>query len=150
MKNIKLTGGIFASNPKIVKHIIVHCSATPRGRDVNSDTIRKWHLKRGFRDIGYHFVIRLDGTVETGRPLGMPGAHCKGYNSSSVGVCYVGGLENDAKTPADTRTPAQRMALQSLLRELSRIFPNADIRSHRDFAAKACPCFDATAEYRGL
>lgn len=126
--------------------IIVHCSATPAGRDVMAADIRRWHKKRGFSDIGYHYVIRLDGTVETGRDISRPGAHCLGHNRDSVGVCYVGGCDSDMR-PADTRTPAQRRALYNVLCGLKRRFPEARIVSHRDFAAKACPSFDATAEY---
>ena len=136
--------------PGNVRHIIIHCSATPRGSDIGVPEIRRAHRQRGFRDIGYHFVVRLDGSVEPGRPLGEIGAHCLGKNRVSIGVCYVGGVEADGKTPADTRTPAQREALKMLVDELRRIFPNADVRGHRDFARKACPSFDATAEYASI
>lgn len=132
-----------------VTEIIVHCSATPAGRDVGAAQIRRWHLARGFRDIGYHFVIRLDGTVEPGRPLAMQGAHCPGHNAISVGVCYIGGCDS-RMNPADTRTPAQREALERLIVRLLRLFPGATVHGHRDFAAKACPSFDATSEYEHL
>lgn len=148
MKNLRLVSGPFAANPKLVKFIIVHCSATPRGRDVSAADIRRWHIKRGFRDIGYHFVIRLDGTIEPGRDIGQFGAHCLGKNNCSIGICYVGGLEKVGKKAADTRTPEQKGAMEALLVELLKLFPNAEIRSHRDYAAKACPCFDATSEFR--
>lgn len=147
MKTYSLTEGLFALNPKLVKYIIVHCSATPRGRDIGAAEIRTWHRQRGFKDIGYHFVIRLDGTIEPGRPLGEPGAHCSGKNACSVGICYVGGVEADCRTPADTRTPAQKAALSELIARLRELFPDAEVRGHRDFAAKACPSFDATALY---
>lgn len=129
--------------------IIVHCTATPAGRDVSVSDIDRWHRERGFDCIGYHYVIGLDGTVHTGRPVEHVGAHCKGYNQRSVGVCYVGGVDA-GMSPADTRTPAQRRSLRRLLIELRRRFPGAVVRSHRDFAPKACPCFDATAEYCDL
>lgn len=129
--------------------IIVHCAATPEGRDIGASEIRHWHLKRGFRDIGYHYVIRLDGTVEAGRALGVAGAHCRGHNSDSVGVCYVGGCDRDMK-PKDTRTQAQREALRRLLTDLKRRFPHARITGHREFAAKACPSFDAATEYSDI
>lgn len=133
-----------------ITEVIVHCSATPAGRDVTAADIRRWHKEeRGFADIGYHFVVRLDGRVECGRRLSVAGAHCRGHNSRSVGVCYVGGIGSDGR-PADTRTPAQRQALLGLLTALRRRFPGASIHGHRDFAAKACPSFDATAEYRNL
>ncbi len=97
--------------------------------------------------IGYHFVVLRNGTVETGRPLTQPGAHCKGHNSTSIGVCYIGGLSADGTQPQDTRTPEQKTALTNLLTKLKERFPDATIRSHRDFAKKDCPCFDATREY---
>lgn len=135
---------------RLITELIVHCSATPAGRDVTASDIRHWHREeRGFADIGYHFVVRLDGRVECGRPLAVAGAHCRGHNSRSVGVCYVGGISSDGR-PADTRTPAQRQALLGLLMALRCRFPCASIHGHRDFAPKACPCFDATAEYRLL
>lgn len=117
-----------------------------RARQSAAD-IRRWHRQRGFSDIGYHFVVRLDGTIEAGRPLELPGAHCRGHNLRSIGVCYVGGLDS-AGRPADTRTPAQRASLLRLLTAIHLAHPRAAIRGHRDFAAKACPCFDATREYR--
>lgn len=136
---------------RTINEIIVHCSASPEGLNVTAADIRRWHTAgNGWSDIGYHFVVRIDGTVEPGRPLAQPGAHCRGHNARSVGICYVGGLGADGRTPKDTRTPAQRAALLSLLRELKQQFPAAAIHGHRDFAAKACPSFDATAEYAGL
>ncbi len=133
-----------------IKEIIVHCSATPEGRDFTVADIDRWHRARGFRGIGYHWVVYRDGTVHSGRPEGTPGAHCTGHNSRSVGVCYIGGVAKDGKTPKDTRTPAQRASLLTLLRLLRSRYPKARIHGHRDFAAKACPSFDATTEYRGL
>lgn len=133
-----------------INEIIIHCSATPEGRDHTAADIDRWHRQRGFAGIGYHFVVRLDGRVETGRPLERIGAHCSGHNAHSIGVCYIGGVLKDGKTPADTRTPAQREALFRLLRELKRRFPQASIHAHRDFAAKACPSFDATREYADI
>lgn len=134
-----------------ITEIIVHCTATPEGRDVSVDTIRRWHVSgNGWSDIGYHYVIALDGTVNTGRPLERPGAHCAGHNARSIGVCYVGGLAADGHTPRDTRTPSQRRALLGLLRELKKKYPGAAIRGHRDYSSKACPCFDATREYQSL
>lgn len=134
-----------------ITEIIVHCTATPEGRDVSVDTIRRWHVSgNGWSDIGYHYVIALDGTVNTGRPLERSGAHCAGHNARSIGVCYVGGLAADGHTPRDTRTPSQRRALLGLLRELKKKYPSAAIRGHRDYSSKACPCFDATREYQSL
>jgi N-acetylmuramoyl-L-alanine amidase len=132
-------------NRKITE-IIVHCSATPALRDVSAATIDLWHRKRGFYCIGYHFVVRLDGTIENGRDINKIGAHCLGHNAHSIGICYVGGCDADLN-PADTRTPAQKKALIELLQRLKNLYPNASIFGHRDFAPKACPCFDAKSEY---
>ena len=129
--------------------IIVHCSATPEGRDVSVADIDRWHRERGFDGIGYHYVVYIDGSVHEGRPLNKVGAHCKGHNAHSIGICYVGGVDLNGK-PKDTRTLAQKDALVNLLMRLKRRFPKAVIRGHRDFAAKACPSFDATKEYAGI
>ena len=130
--------------------IIVHCSATPEGKDFTVDDITRWHKARGFKTIGYHFVIYRDGTIHGGRPVNEIGAHCVGHNANSIGICYIGGLAADGKTPKDTRTDAQKLSLRNLLSQLKKSYPAATIRGHRDFAAKACPSFDATKEYCNL
>jgi len=133
-----------------IRKIIVHCSATPAGRDIGAAYIRRLHVhERGFRDIGYHYVIRLDGSVETGRELERAGAHCTGQNATSVGICYVGGLDSRYR-PADTRTPAQKRTLAALIAALKLKFPHAEVFGHRDFARKSCPCFNARKEYELL
>ncbi len=132
-----------------ITEIIVHCTATPAGRPVSVADVDAWHRARGFSGIGYHYLVGLDGAVGAGRPERMAGAHCRVRNATSVGVCYVGGIDADG-SPADTRTAAQRAALDRLLRRLTARYPGARIRGHCDFAAKSCPCFDATAEYRHL
>lgn len=132
-----------------IKEIIVHCTATKALPHINVNDVRRWHMERGFSDIGYHYLVLVDGSIEVGRPLSIAGAHCKGHNAHSIGICYVGGV-NAKSVPADTRTPAQREALRNLLISLKRQFPQAVIYGHRDFAAKACPCFDATKEYAYL
>lgn len=133
-----------------INEIIVHCSATPKGRDFTVADITNWHKQRGFKTIGYHYVVYRDGSVHVGRPVEQVGAHCVGHNANSIGVCYIGGLAADGKTPEDTRTIAQKDALVLLLNKLKRDFPLATIHGHRDFAQKACPSFDATKEYKGL
>ena len=130
-----------------ITDIIIHCSATPEGKSFTVADIDRWHRQRGFAQIGYHYVIYLDGSVHKGRPITQVGAHCQGHNSHSIGICYIGGLATDNKTPKDTRTEAQKQAMLNLLKELRAKFPTATIRGHRDFAAKACPSFDATKEY---
>ena len=133
-----------------INEIIVHCAATREGRDFTVEDITRWHKARGFATIGYHYVIYRDGSIHEGRPLEQIGAHCAGHNKHSIGICYIGGCASDGKTPKDTRTPEQKEALLSLLRRLKARFPNATIHGHRDFAAKACPSYDAFREYRQL
>ena len=135
---------------RTIREIIVHCSATPEGKDFTIDDIRKWHKLRGFADIGYHYVVYRDGSVHVGRDVDLIGAHCTGHNAQSIGVCYIGGCDKDGKTPKDTRTGKQIDALFDLLVQLRSIYPNARIYGHRDFANKACPSFDATKEYKKL
>ena len=131
-----------------INKIIIHCSATVEGKHVTVQQIRDWHVNgRGWRDIGYHYVIYLDGTVHKGRPLEQAGAHTSGHNANSIGVCYIGGLAADGKTPKDTRTPQQKASLINLIDELRVRFPNATVHGHREFAAKACPCFDVAKEF---
>ena len=126
---------------RTIDKIIIHCSDTPDGRAVTVDEIRRWHKERGFSDIGYHYVIMLDGSVRNGRPLEQAGAHCKGQNAHSIGICYVGGCDLNRR-PKDTRTDAQKTAMAGLIRELKRRFPTATIHGHNEFANKACPSFD--------
>ena len=133
-----------------INEIIIHCAATREGRDFTVEDITRWHKARGFATIGYHYVIYRDGSIHEGRPLEQIGAHCVGHNKHSIGICYIGGCASDGKTPKDTRTPEQKEALLALLRRLKARFPNATIHGHRDFAAKACPSFDAFREYRQL
>lgn len=135
---------------RAIREIIVHCSATPEGKDYTIDDIKKWHKQRGFSDIGYHYVVYRDGSVHVGRDVDLIGAHCTGHNTGSIGVCYIGGCDKDGKTPKDTRTGKQIDALFDLLVQLRSIYPNARIYGHRDFANKACPSFDATKEYKNL
>ena len=135
---------------RAITEIIVHCSATAEGKQFTVADIDRWHRERGFRKIGYHYVIYLDGSVHAGRSESETGAHCLEHNARSIGVCYVGGCAAVGRTPKDTRTPQQKAALAALLRDLRRRYPGAKIHGHRDFAAKACPSFDATEEYRRL
>lgn len=133
-----------------INKIIVHCSATPEGREVTVEEIDKWHKANGWKGIGYHYVVYLDGSIHKGRDEKEVGAHCAGQNTNSIGVCYIGGVEADGKTPKDTRTEAQKKSLLELLKKLKEKYPNATIHGHREFASKACPSFDAKYEYRGL
>ena len=137
-------------NKRNIQELIVHCSATPEGKDYSVDTIRQWHLQRGFSDIGYHYVIYRDGSIHIGRDESIIGAHCTGHNTNSIGVCYIGGCASDGKTPKDTRTTEQKQSLVKLLKELKTKYPQASIHGHRDFSSKACPSFDATKEYSSI
>ena len=144
---------------RTIKEIIVHCTATPEGRDLTVEQIRADHRKQGWSDIGYHYVIYRDGTIHEGRDVDIIGAHCSkgGHNTYSIGVAYVGGVENipgvpySMLKPKDTRTDSQKYALLSLLTDLKKIYPSAKIYGHRDFdPGKACPSFNALDEYRKL
>ena len=129
-----------------ITQIILHCSATPEGKDFTVQDVDKWHRQRGFRCIGYHFVIYRDGSIHEGRPIEQIGAHCTGHNANSIGICYIGGVAKDGKTPKDTRTEAQKKSLISLVSSLRSRFPEATIHGHNEFAAKACPSFDVRKE----
>nr|DAD63338.1 MAG TPA: endodeoxyribonuclease I [Caudoviricetes sp.] len=135
-----------------IKYLVVHCSATPEGRNHTAKDIDAWHRQRGFDGIGYNYVIRLDGTVEEGRDVNKIPSHVKGYNKESIGICYIGGIDKNTLQPKDTRTPFQKEALKKLLTELKKLYPQAEILGHRDFpnVAKACPCFNAKIEYKNL
>ena len=133
-----------------INEIIVHCSATPEGKDFTVSDIDRWHRERGFNGIGYHYVVDRDGSYYRGRHIERAGAHCLGHNARSIGICYVGGCAADGHTPKDTRTEAQKKTLLTLLRAMRERYPKARICGHRDFANKACPCFDATKEYAAI
>ena len=134
-----------------INKIIIHCSATPEQREVSVETIRKWHLQRGFNDIGYHYVIDLQGGVHNGRQLSKQGAHCSKQNRGSIGICYVGGMSKDMKKAKDTRTQAQKDSLIKLIHELIYKY-NKDmtIHGHNEYANKACPSFNVQEEYANL
>jgi N-acetyl-anhydromuramyl-L-alanine amidase AmpD len=129
--------------------IVIHCSAVKPDQQSSAAQIDSWHRQRGFHlGIGYHYVIRRDGTLEMGRPEYMVGAHCKNHNQHSIGVCYEGGL-NARGDPADTRTPQQRETLRQLINELRERYPKAIVVGHHNLnPLKACPCFDAVKEFK--
>ena len=126
---------------RTIKKIIIHSTATPAGRAVSVGEIDAWHRARGYEGIGYHFVVGFDGEVSAGRAVEKAGAHCLGQNADSVGVVYVGGTGVDGKTPVDTRTEAQRVALRAVAATLKGCFPGAKVYGHRDFRPTACPSF---------
>ena len=117
-----------------IKEIIIHCSATKEGRNYTVADIDRWHRERGFFCIGYHFVIYRDGSIHVGRSVEEVGAHCKGHNTVSIGVCYIGGLSKDGK-PKDTRTSEQKAALKALIEQLKEEYPEATVHGHNEFAA---------------
>ena len=132
--------------------IIVHCSAVRPEQMSSAAQIDTWHRERGFHlGIGYHYVIRRDGTIEPGRPEWLIGAHCKNHNAHSIGVCYEGGLDIRGQ-PADTRTAEQKAAMRQLLEDLHRRYPRAVIVGHHDLnPLKACPCIESVArEYADI
>lgn len=128
-----------------VDYIAVHNSATPASMDIGAEEIDVWHRQRGWLGIGYHYVIRRDGTLETGRPEEQPGAHVRGFNQRSIGIVLVGGTKPDAKTPETNFTEEQYITLRILIDDLKARYPDATVQGHRDFPRvhKACPGFDA-------
>lgn len=132
-----------------INEIIIHCSATKPSVDIGVKEIKNWHVNNnGWADIGYHYVVRLNGYIEHGRAEWRQGAHCLGHNKHSIGICYVGGLNQNGQ-PSDTRTGAQKRALLQLLKELEQKY-RCEIHGHGEFAKKDCPCFDAYNEYKDL
>ena len=131
-----------------IEKIIIHCSATPEGKDYTVAQIRDWHVRgNGWSDIGYHFVIDRYGVVHKGRPIEKIGAHTKGQNARSIGICLIGGMDAENKRPKDTRTPAQRVALVQLVKELKATYgENVTVHGHNEFAAKACPSFNVQTD----
>lgn len=128
-----------------MRYITLHCAATPARMDIGVREIRQWHLERGFRDVGYHYIIRRDGTLERGRDENVTGAHTGGYNASNLGICLVGGVADDAKTPQNNYTQAQWDTLRELLTDLHKRYPEAIIMGHNGFPgheSRGCPCFD--------
>lgn len=140
-----------------IDYIIIHCSDTPEGRNDTVDDIRRWHTLpkpkgNGWADIGYNYVIHLDGSIHIGRDINKVGAHCEGYNANSIGICYVGGRTADMKQIKDTRTTKQKESLLNLLKMLRKVYPTAKIVGHRDLDkhGKTCPNFNPKEEYRNI
>lgn len=125
-----------------INKIIVHCSANKPSKYIDAETIRKYHVNSlKWQDIGYHFVIKIDGTVENGRPIDQIGAHCHGHNADSVGICLVGGL-NEKNKPANTFSQEQFASLKELIKNLRQKYGQIPVFGHRDFTNKDCPCFE--------
>lgn len=142
---------------RMINLIVVHCSATKVDCTLSPEALDLLHRHRGFNGTGYHYYIRKDGIVHLTRPIERIGAHAKGFNRNSIGICYEGGLDCRGR-PADTRTPAQRAALRQLVTELLKKLPGSRVCGHRDLSPdlngngeiepeewiKSCPCFEVT------
>lgn len=126
-----------------IKFLTIHCAATPEGRAVAASEISKWDVAR-FGQVSYHQVIELDGKVVRTLPDATRGAHTGGANTGNIGICYVGGVAKDGKTPKDTRTAGQKSAMALLVKAYREKYPGIVVRGHRDWpkVAKACPSFD--------
>ena len=148
------------NNSRAMDTIVIHCSATKENKDYTKEDIKKWHLQRGFKDIGYHFIIKLDGTIEIGRSLNQIGAHVTNNNTGTIGICYIGGLDSKCKSK-DTRTDKQKESLLNLINLLKENINIKEIKGHRDYSKdlngngkidkfeyiKDCPCFEVKDEY---
>lgn len=131
-----------------ITKIILHCSATNDDLDINAAMIDNWHRKKGWSGIGYHYIIKLDGSLEIGRRVGDIGAHCAGENSGSIGICYIGGLRENK--PCDTMTSPQEMTFIRLVNALRFTLGELALHGHNEFANKACPSFDVRKKYAWL
>lgn len=134
-----------------INEIIVHCTATEEGKDYTVDWIRKIHKAKGWKDIGYNYVIYRDGSIHEGRDVDIAGAHAKNHNAHSIGVVYIGGCpKGDTHKNKDTRTPEQKVALLDILKRLRKLYPTAKILGHKDVNATGCPSFNAKDEYKDI
>lgn len=131
-----------------INEIIIHCTGTIPSRGTTVQAVRKYHVEHnGWKDIGYHYLVYLDGSIHAGRPIDQVGAHCKGHNTGTIGICYVGGLYIDGK-PKDTRNELQKAAIRKLVESLKVCFPTIKkISGHNMYSSKACPCFDVKKEF---
>lgn len=130
-----------------ITHIVLHYSATYDDQNIGVKEIDAMHKARGWAGVGYHYIVRLDGTVEKGRADDVVGAHVGGQNSGKIGICTIGGLTR-ATGPnkgVDTRTAAQKKAVAGIIRQLLAKHPSAIVCGHRDLAATQCPSYDAAA-----
>jgi len=134
-----------------INRIIIHCSATPEGRDIDAATIKDWHVNgNGWSDIGYHYVIKLNGEIESGRPLDVTGAHVKGHNKDSIGICYIGGADEDMN-PKDTMLDCQEEAMRELIFSLRMVWDKElTLHGHNEYASKACPSFKVSQKFEDI
>lgn len=127
---------------KQINEIIIHCADSKDSMDIGVKEITQWHKARGFNDIGYHYVIRKDGTMEKGRRDDVQGAHCRGHNQNSLGICWVGGFGG-----VDDRTEEQKIVMNFLIARLQIEHPEATVHGHNEFSTKTCPNFDVSSEF---
>lgn len=134
-----------------IRHLTIHCAATPEGRDVKASTIDQWDIAK-FGQVSYHWVIELDGKAVRGLRDDQRGAHVGGKNTGNIGICYVGGMDKQMKSPKDTRTPQQKETMARLVREYLAKYPGLVVRGHRDWprVKKACPSFDVATWLKEL
>ena len=132
-----------------IDKIIVHCTATQEGKPISVEEIDRWHKNRGWSQIGYHYVVQLDGTINQGRPITIAGAHVKGHNKGSIGITYVGGCDSEMN-PCDTRTDEQIDSLEYLIGYLCASYPGSEVSGHNNWSSKSCPCFNAKEEYKSI
>lgn len=131
-----------------INKIIVHCAATKPSMDIGKAEIDRWHRKKGWLKIGYHIVIRRDGTIENGRELTIPGAHVRGHNKDSIGICLIGGMSEDGEDETNF-TEEQWSSLFYVVTGLKQQFPTASVLGHNDFTSrKTCPTFDVPSWWR--
>lgn len=135
--------------------IVIHCSATREDRTFTEEELEVCHRRRGFNGTGYHFYIRKNGDIKAARPIGRIGAHARGFNANSLGICYEGGLDSNGRAK-DTRTEAQKQSLRALVNRLLEDYPGSRVCGHRDLSPdlngngeiepeewiKECPCFE--------
>ena len=137
---------------RTINRVILHCSATKEDQDIDAATIRSWHTSppRNWSDIGYHFVVKLDGTIESGRSINRVGAHTKGHNKDSIGICYIGGLDCSGH-PKNTMTMPQSIAIKRLCRALCLVLLQPlYLHGHREYSSKACPSFEVSEVFQSL
>jgi N-acetyl-anhydromuramyl-L-alanine amidase AmpD len=134
---------------RTIREIIIHCSATKPSMDIGAEWIRKIHVQQNkWRDIGYHYIVRRNGSVEVGRHISQVGAHCNGHNEGTIGICMVGGLSETGR-PENNFTPDQFEAVQKLIFDKVSEFPEiVKLSGHNDYANKACPCFNVHEKLR--
>jgi len=132
---------------KVTDYVVIHCAATKPSMDTSAADIDRWHRERGWLKIGYHYVIRRDGSIETGRELNEIGAHAKGYNHNSVSVCMVGGLSEDGTVSETNFTDEQWESLGSTVDTLLEKYPSAKLIGHNEISEKACPTFNVGEWY---